>query len=104
MRSAHEAVGKLVRQCEERRCRLADLPAEAFEAIRPGLGAKVHAGARRAERAGGVPELRLDGAGGSGAAVAAMAKSVGVVGSGKERFIAFRPRHPIGNAFSPSRT
>jgi argininosuccinate lyase len=41
LRSAHEAVGKLVRQCEERRCRLADLPTEAFEAIRPGLGSAV---------------------------------------------------------------
>jgi argininosuccinate lyase len=38
MRAAHEAVGGLVRRCEERRCRLADLPAEAFEAVRPGLG------------------------------------------------------------------
>src|SRR5439155_1207724 len=38
LRAAHEAVGKLVRLCEERRCRLADLPAEAYEAVRPGLG------------------------------------------------------------------
>jgi len=37
MRAAHEAVGKLVRQCEQARCRLADLPAEAFEAVRPGI-------------------------------------------------------------------
>ena len=37
MRSAHEAVGKLVRLCEERRCRLADLPATAFDDVRPGL-------------------------------------------------------------------
>ena len=42
MRSAHEAVGKLVRLCEERRCRLADLPPEEFEAIRPGLGSGVY--------------------------------------------------------------
>lgn len=41
-RSAHEAVGKLVRLCEERRCRLADLPPEAFESIRPGLGSGVY--------------------------------------------------------------
>jgi argininosuccinate lyase len=40
MRAAHEAVGKLVRQCEERRCRLADLAPDAFEAVRPGLGAE----------------------------------------------------------------
>jgi argininosuccinate lyase len=42
MRSAHEAVGKLVRLCEERRCRLADLPAEVYESIRPGLGSEVY--------------------------------------------------------------
>jgi argininosuccinate lyase len=42
MRSAHEAVGKLVRLCEERRCRLADLPAEAFESVRPGLSSGVY--------------------------------------------------------------
>jgi argininosuccinate lyase len=41
-RSAHEAVGKLVRLCEERRCRLAELPPEAFESIRPGLGSGVY--------------------------------------------------------------
>jgi argininosuccinate lyase len=37
MRSAHEAVGGLVRLCEERRCRLAELPAEAYEKIHVGL-------------------------------------------------------------------
>jgi argininosuccinate lyase len=42
MRSAHEAVGKLVRLCEERRCRLADLPPEQYESIRPGLGSRVY--------------------------------------------------------------
>jgi len=41
MRSAHEAVGKLVRRCEERQCRLADLPASEFDAIHAGLGADV---------------------------------------------------------------
>jgi argininosuccinate lyase len=40
MRAAHEAVGRLVQKCEECRCRLADLPAEAFDAVRPGLGAE----------------------------------------------------------------
>ena len=64
MRSAHEAVGKLVRQCEER-----TLPARRpargdVRRVRPGLGAEVCEGARRRERAGGVSELRLDGAGG----------------------------------------
>jgi argininosuccinate lyase len=42
MRSAHEAVGKLVRLCEQRRCRLADLPAQEFEGVRPGLGREVY--------------------------------------------------------------
>jgi argininosuccinate lyase len=42
MRSAHEAVGKLVRLCEQRRCRLADLPPAEYEAIRPGLGSGVY--------------------------------------------------------------
>jgi argininosuccinate lyase len=38
MRTAHEAVGKLVRLCEERRCRLADVQATAFDEVQPGLG------------------------------------------------------------------
>jgi argininosuccinate lyase len=42
MRAAHEAVGKLVRLCEERRCRLADLPTEVYESVRPGLSAGVY--------------------------------------------------------------
>jgi argininosuccinate lyase len=42
MRSAHEAVGKLVRLCEERGCRLADLPTETFDSIRPGLSSGVY--------------------------------------------------------------
>jgi argininosuccinate lyase len=42
LRVAHEAVGKLVRLCEERRCRLQDLPPEVYESIRPGLGSKVY--------------------------------------------------------------
>jgi len=42
LRSAHEAVGKLVKQCEEKKCRLADLPKETYEAIRAGLGAKIY--------------------------------------------------------------
>jgi argininosuccinate lyase len=37
MRSAHEAVGKLVRLCEKRRCRLADLEAAVYESVRVGL-------------------------------------------------------------------
>jgi argininosuccinate lyase len=41
MRSAHEAVGKLVRLGEEQGRRLADLPAEAFEKVKPGLAADV---------------------------------------------------------------
>ncbi|MCI0642561.1 MAG: argininosuccinate lyase [Gemmataceae bacterium] len=42
LRTAHEAVGKLVKACEERRCRLAQLPAELFDAIKPGLSGSVH--------------------------------------------------------------
>jgi argininosuccinate lyase len=42
MRSAHEAVGKLVRLCLERRCRLAELPPEEYEAVRPGVEAGVY--------------------------------------------------------------
>ncbi len=38
MRTAHETVGKLVRRCEEAGCRLADLPAAAFEEAAPGAG------------------------------------------------------------------
>src|SRR5262249_53712538 len=38
MRAAHEAVGGLVRMCEQRRCRLADLTPDVYEAVRPGLG------------------------------------------------------------------
>ncbi len=42
MRSAHEAVGKLVRLCEGRRCRLADLPADEYEKIHAGLTPRVY--------------------------------------------------------------
>jgi argininosuccinate lyase len=42
MRAAHEAVGKLVRLCEERRCRLAQLPAEVYDSVRPGLSSGVY--------------------------------------------------------------
>jgi argininosuccinate lyase len=42
LRAAHDAVGKLVRLGEERGCRLADLPPEAYESIRPGLGSEVY--------------------------------------------------------------
>jgi len=42
MRAAHEAVGRLVRLCEERRCRLKDLPAEVYESVRPGLASGVY--------------------------------------------------------------
>lgn len=42
MRSAHEAVGKLVRLGEERGCRLADLPEAAFAEAAPGVGSAVY--------------------------------------------------------------
>jgi argininosuccinate lyase len=41
MRSAHEAVGKLVRECEEKKCRLAELPVATFDAIALGHGAEL---------------------------------------------------------------
>jgi argininosuccinate lyase len=41
MRTAHEAVGTLVRACEEKRCRLTDLPAADFEKYCPGIGPKL---------------------------------------------------------------
>jgi argininosuccinate lyase len=43
LRTAHEALGKLVRECEARGCKLADLPTEMFEAIKPGLTPGVYA-------------------------------------------------------------
>lgn len=36
MRTAHEAVGRLVRECEEKGCQLSDLGPERFEAVCPG--------------------------------------------------------------------
>ena len=42
MRSAHEAVGKLVRSCEQKGCTLAQLPQEAFEEIHAGLSRGVY--------------------------------------------------------------
>ncbi len=41
MRSAHEAVGKLVRRCEQEGCRLIDLPAKVFDEACPGIGIEV---------------------------------------------------------------
>jgi argininosuccinate lyase len=43
MRAAHEAVGKLVRLCEQQGCRLVQLPAAHYDAVLPGLGAEVPA-------------------------------------------------------------
>jgi argininosuccinate lyase len=42
LRAAHETVGKLVRLCEERHCRLSELPPEQYESIRPGLSEGVY--------------------------------------------------------------
>jgi argininosuccinate lyase len=42
MREAHEVVGKLVRLCEQRGCRLADLTREEFAAAHTGIGDDVH--------------------------------------------------------------
>lgn len=41
MRSAHEVVGKLVRVCEERGCRLAELPLVDFQSVEPRIGGDV---------------------------------------------------------------
>ena len=41
MRTAHEVVGGLVKECEAKDCRLADLPPERFEALLPGKGGVV---------------------------------------------------------------
>jgi argininosuccinate lyase len=43
MRTAHEAVGQLVRQCEQQGCRLQDLPDSAFEERFPGSAAAARA-------------------------------------------------------------
>ncbi len=43
MRTAHEAIGNLVRECEQRKCRLAELPVEKYEDILPGHGKGVFA-------------------------------------------------------------
>src|SRR5581483_8345595 len=42
LRSAHEAVGKVVRMGEERGCRLAELPPEVYDSLIPGLRSKVY--------------------------------------------------------------
>lgn len=41
MRAAHEAVGKLVRKCEEKKCRLGELQAEEYDAIQKDLSKEV---------------------------------------------------------------
>lgn len=43
MRSAHEAVGGLVRECEARGCRLADLPGDRLQAVLPGKNGELSA-------------------------------------------------------------
>jgi argininosuccinate lyase len=42
LRSAHEAVGKLVRMGEERCVKLAELPREVYDSLNPGLASKVY--------------------------------------------------------------
>jgi len=42
MRTAHESVGRLVRECEQKKCRLLELPVERFEAACPGHGKGVY--------------------------------------------------------------
>jgi argininosuccinate lyase len=42
LRSAHEAVGKLVRLCEDSKKRLAELTPDVYDAIHPGLSASIY--------------------------------------------------------------
>ena len=42
LRAAHGAVGTLVKLCEERRCRLADLPPDVFDSVKSGLSASAY--------------------------------------------------------------
>ncbi len=42
MRTAHDSVGKLVRLCEERRCRLAELQPEIYESVSAGCSSAVY--------------------------------------------------------------
>lgn len=53
LRSAHEAVGKLVKLCEDSKKRLADLPAEVYDGIHAGLSKTVYSvlGVRNALKA-----------------------------------------------------
>ena len=41
MRTAHEAVGRLVKECEQRQCRLTNLPIELFDGVAPGHGERI---------------------------------------------------------------
>ncbi|WP_020468522.1 argininosuccinate lyase [Zavarzinella formosa] len=43
MRTAHEAVGLLVRECEQKKLKLSDLPTSKFDEVCPGEGAAVRA-------------------------------------------------------------
>jgi len=42
MRAAHEAVGKLVRLCEERRCPIGPARSEVYESVHAGIGSGVY--------------------------------------------------------------
>jgi argininosuccinate lyase len=42
LRTAHEIVGRLVQECEHRRCTLSELPSEIWEKICPGLSSTVY--------------------------------------------------------------
>ena len=70
-RSAHEEVGKLVRECEQKKCRLLELPVEPLSRPScPGHGkGSLHEVPRRGQGPGVVSELRVDGPGRSRAAI-----------------------------------
>ena len=73
MRAAHEAVGKLVRLCEDRKCRLVDLPGAAFDEVQAGLGAGGWQGFGRGQCAQGFSQLWVDSTDGGSAAAGGVA-------------------------------
>jgi argininosuccinate lyase len=80
MRTAHEAVGTLVRTCEGKRCRLADLPNAEFEKYCPGIGPKLKDVPRRRQCRQGVSKLRQHGPGRSGQTTGLLENGIGSEG------------------------
>ena len=76
-RTGHEVVGKLVSLCEQRACKLADLPASDLSAACPAIGPDVKESLGRRERGEGVPVVWIDGAGGGREAAYKLADKIG---------------------------